>query len=179
MTRLFVFLRAINIGRRRLTMERLREIFADMGFEAPETFIARGNVVVKARRGDPARLERRIEKQLSAVLGYEVATFVRTREELAAIAEAMPFGTSPAGEVYVGFLGRAPVAAARDALQELANGVDDFRVEGREVYWLAPNGMGQSTLSATRLERTLGMPMTMRNLNTVHRLLAKYPSAAP
>ena len=176
--RWFVFLRAINVGGRRLTMDRLAELFVDLGFDAPETFIASGNVVVPAGKGDTARQERRIEKHLSDTLGYTVAAFVRTRAELAAIAAATPFGPAPAGVVYVGFLGSEPGAAARDALGELANGTDDFRVEGREVYWLAPNGMGQSTISAARLERGLGLPMTMRNLNTVHRLLAKYPAEA-
>lgn len=178
--RWFIFLRAINVGGRRVTMDRLRAIFEELGFQATETFIASGNVVLESGAQDDAAgfaaaLERRIEAHLRDRLSYDVDTFVRTRAELAAIAAARPFGPEPGGPVYVGFLGAAPAAAARDALLALGNPIDDFRVEGREVYWLARNGMGQSTFSGARLERTLGLPTTMRNLNTIERLLMKYP----
>ena len=172
--RLFVFLRAINVGGRRVSMDRLRSLFETLGFETPETFIASGNVIVEASGAYRTRLERRIEKHLAAELGYEVAAFVRTREELAAIAEAVPFGPVSRGAVHVGFLVAEPDADASDRVSALGNDVDTFRLVGREVYWLARNGMGRSTITGAQLERALAAPTTMRNLNTVHRLLAKY-----
>ena len=45
MSRLFAFLRAINVGGRTIKMERLRREFEVFGFPGVETFIASGNVV--------------------------------------------------------------------------------------------------------------------------------------
>ena len=172
--RWFAFLRAINVGGHTVKMDRLRSLFEEQGFASVETFIASGNVVFEAGGAAPATLEKRIVAALRKGLGYEVETFLRSRDELAAIARAEPFGPDPDGTVYVGFLRAPPAAAARDALMDFRSDVDDFRVLGREVYWLARGGMSGTTFSGARLERTLGMPTTMRNTNTVHRLLKKH-----
>lgn len=172
--RWFAFLRAINVGGRTVKMERLAALFRELGLEDVETFIASGNVVFRSREKDAAKLERGLEAHLREGLGYDVATFLRTRAELAAIAGRHPFGEDPGGTVYVGFLERAPDAAAARTLSALGNGVDEFDVVGREVYWLARKGLGRSTFSGARLERTLGMATTLRNLNTVTRLLARH-----
>lgn len=173
-TRWFAFLRAINVGGHTVKMERLTALFRELGLEDVETFIASGNVVFRSSETDAAQLERRLEAHLSEALGYEVASFLRTRAELATVADRQPFGEEPGGTVYVGFLARAPEAAAAGALRALGNEVDEFDVLGREVYWLGRKGMGRSTFSGARLERTLGMAATLRNLNTVRRLLEKY-----
>jgi uncharacterized protein (DUF1697 family) len=54
--------------------------------------------------------------------------------------------------------------------------IDDFHVHGREVYWLCRQKMSESAFSGALLEKTIGMPATMRNANTVKRLAAKYPA---
>src|SRR5688500_17382973 len=43
--------------------------------------------------------------------------------------------------VYVGFLGERPGEAAIEKLRASSTGVDEFRVDGREVYWLARRKM--------------------------------------
>jgi uncharacterized protein (DUF1697 family) len=58
------------------------------------------------------------------------------------------------------------------------NEVDDFRVNGREVYWLCRKKIGESSFSGALLEKTMAMPATMRNATTVKRLAAKYRSSA-
>ncbi|HEX6640155.1 MAG TPA: DUF1697 domain-containing protein, partial [Thermoanaerobaculia bacterium] len=117
----------------------------------------------------------RIETAIEAALGFHSATFLRTRDELAAIAATKPFGAEPDGTVYVGFMAGEPSPAALDAVARLSNDVDHFAVVGREVWWLARKGMGQSSVSPAKLEKALGMATTTRNLNTIDRLLAKYP----
>lgn len=167
-------LRAINVGGRTVTMANLRQHFAAGGFGAVETFIASGNVLlntgVRARRAT----EQRIEAMLRAALGYDVATFLRSRGEIAEVAAraAFPAGAmAEAAALNVAFLHAAPTAAATARLLALRNGVDDFRVHGREVYWLSRVRQSQSSFSGAVLERTLGMPATLRGMNTVRRLL--------
>lgn len=172
--RRFAFLRAINVGGRTVKMERLAAIFHDLDFDGVETFIASGNVVFGSKTKDEAKLVRRIEAALEAALGFRSDAFLRTREELAAIASTKPFGASPDGTVYVGFMATEPSHAAAQAVGRLSNDVDLLAVVGREVWWLARQGMGRATVSGAKLEKALGMPTTLRNLNTIDRLLAKY-----
>jgi uncharacterized protein (DUF1697 family) len=178
MPRYVAFLRAVNVGGRVVRMDALRRRLEDAGFGGVETFIASGNVVFDSRPTDAARLEARIEETLEAALGYRVTTFVRTIPELAGVATHEPFAGSPlAGTaLYIAFLKAAPAPAARRALMGFASDVNDFRVRGREVYWLsrgAYGGIGMRGFNGALLEKTLGLAATLRNATTVRTLAAK------
>ncbi|MGH7483828.1 MAG: DUF1697 domain-containing protein, partial [Longimicrobiales bacterium] len=124
-----------------------------------ETFIASGNVVFDVeRQEDQSALERRIEEHLRRELGHEVATFLRTRPQLAESA--------------------AHAAAALAKLEPFRTADDDFATHARELYWLRRGGMSRSAFSGALLEKTLRASATIRNLNTLERLLAKYPPAS-
>lgn len=163
-------LRAINVGGRVVKMERLRQLFSDLGFRDVTTLIASGNVRFTPGRQQPAALERRIEQALADALGFEVTTFVRTSAEIAAIVrtEAMSAGTGES--VLVGFLKAAPDAAARARVTALRTPGDELEVIGRELWWLRRGWISDSTLSGGALEKALGGPMTMRNITTVRKL---------
>jgi uncharacterized protein (DUF1697 family) len=175
MQRYIAFLRAINVGGRQVKMDRLRALFEEMGFEGVETFIASGNVIFDAK-GDAAKLETKIETHLKEALGFEVATFLRTPAELAALAALRPFDDEETAHgLYVGFLKAAPSAEARDKLMSLRTETTDFDVRGREVWWLSRISMADSRISNGTLEKALRMSATFRNVTTVRKLAAKYP----
>jgi uncharacterized protein (DUF1697 family) len=171
------FLRAINVGGHTVRMNELREHFEDLGFDDVATFIASGNVIFEAAGGG-RRLETRIERHLEERLGYEVATFVRSIDELEAVPADVPFAP---GEIdgdghrlYVGFLRESPGSAATAAVRALASDVDALDVVGRELYWLSRVSMRDSPVTGARLEKLIGGPATLRSINTVNRLIAKY-----
>src|SRR5690348_12613948 len=85
------FLRGINLGKRRPEMSELRALFRKMKFTDVATFIASGNVIFASKVADSRRVEAIIEAHLKQALGYEVDTFVRTREEVAAVVAFRPF----------------------------------------------------------------------------------------
>ena len=91
MQRYIAFLRGINLGKRRLPMSQLRDLFEELGFDDVETFIASGNIVFSSKVKDASQLESRIAKHLEASLGYNVDTFVRTAEEVATIGRTRVF----------------------------------------------------------------------------------------
>jgi uncharacterized protein (DUF1697 family) len=174
------FLRAINVGGHTVKMDQLRGLFEALGFSGVETFIASGNVIFRAPARDTSALEQPIEAHLAASLGYKVATFVRTTAEVAGIAGYLPF---PADEIernklYVGFLQAPPGDEALGRLAALCTPLDEFHVQGRELYWLCRTTISRSKVSGAQIERALGMPTTLRNLTTVRKLVAKY-SASP
>ena len=168
--RYVALLRAINVGGRTVKMDRLRSIFADLGLTGVETFIASGNVIFDAPRGSVPRLEARIESGLKDALGFDVTTFIRTPAELAAIG-ARDFSAAPrAAGTFVGFLKDAPAAEAAATLRARSTAIDEFDVDGREVYWICKTSMSLSKFSGNAIEKTLGLPVTMRNITTVRRL---------
>jgi uncharacterized protein (DUF1697 family) len=175
-TRYIAFLRAINVGGRVVTMARLRDVFVGMGFRGVETFIASGNVVFESRATDTAALERKIERALGTALGYEVATFVRTPAEVAAIARYQPFpedALSRAAGLNVGFMAAAPTQAARRGLESLRTTCDQFHINGCELYWLLEKKQSESKISNAVLERAVKARATFRGINTIRRLDAK------
>ena len=180
MPRLIAFLRAINVGGHTVTMERLRKEFEALGLKDVETFIASGNVIFTSRSADLPALEKKIEARLRASLGYEVATFVRTDAEVAAVAGYRPFPGAQIEDgaiVYVGFVERPLDAAAARAVMTFKTETDDFRVKGREVYWLRKTRDSDSPFKYVSLEKKLKIRATFRGLNTVARLAAKHGPA--
>jgi len=173
------FLRAINVGGHTVTMERLRALFASMGFEDVETFIASGNVVFDAAgRATPASLEAKIAKALAAALGYEVATFVRATHDLPAIAAYKPFPAAamaaPGASLYVGFLAAPLGATAKKQLLSMRTDADDLHHHGREIYWLGRRGFANAEFAPGKMEKALEIRATFRNVTTVTKMAAKY-----
>ncbi len=177
MARYIAFLRAINVGGRNVKMADLRQHFEAIGFSQVETYIASGNVVFETAVEDTAVLEERIATSLRAALGYEVATFIRTEDELAAVAQEIPFlpvDLEAAAALNVAFLHNTLPRQVEGKLKALTTEIDTFAVQGREIYWLCRVKQSESKFSNVVLEKTLGMPATMRGINTIRKMDAKY-----
>ena len=123
-------------------------------------------------------MERRIEAALQAALGYEVTTFILSPSELAQVAAYRPFKDADldaAGNaLYIAFLADRPADAAQRKLLSFASAVDSFHVAGREAYWLCRKKFSESEFSGAKLEKTLGMPSTVRNVTTIRKIAAKF-----
>jgi uncharacterized protein (DUF1697 family) len=173
------FLRAINVGGHTVKMETLRGLFEALGFSNVETFIASGNVVFDSgHSSDPKALERQIEDSLKAALGYSVATFIRTLPGLAELARYQPFpASSLAAEgsgVYIAFVASSLSPQAEQKLLAFNSQADVFHVHGCEIYWLRQGRFSESEFSGALLEKTIGMPATVRNSTTILKMVSKY-----
>lgn len=177
MSRTFAFLRAINVGGHTVTMERLRELFSELGLRKVETFIASGNVIFDGGKLQEAALRKRIEHHLREALGYEVVTFLRSQGELVELVKGCPFSESEvtaAKALNVALL-QAPLTPEAEArLQSLRTDVDAFLARGREVWWLCQMKQSESKFSNAVFEKALGHKTTFRGFNTLERLTAKY-----
>lgn len=177
MTRYFAFLRAINVGGHVVKMDRLRQIFESLGFSNVETFIASGNVIFESTSKNLKTLEKKTENELREALGYEVVTFIRTQPELIEIANYQPFrkaDLAAAVSLNIVFLGETPDEESKQRLMALRTQWDDLRLHGREIYWLGRKKQSESTISNAVFNKTLGQPATVRGLNTVKQMAAKY-----
>lgn len=164
------FLRAINIGGRRIKGPELCAPFAAMGFEDPRSFRASGNVVFGAGRkpGEP-----RIEEGLEKALGYEVAVFLRSPPEMEALASVEPF--EPGAKFHVMFLKKLPPAGVQDEVLALSTDDDRLAFGERELFWRPRGRMLESELDLKRVGNLIGLN-TMRTNGTVAQIAAKYLS---
>lgn len=178
MPKYVAFLRAINVGGHTVKMDHLRSLFEAMGFSNVETFIASGNVIFESRSNNTKALEHKIQSALEVDLGYKVLTFIRSISELAAVARYKPFPdtelTTDGNILYIGFVADDPGEERVQRLLSFASAVDEFHIYGREVYWLCRKKLGDSDFYGPKFEKTLGMPATLRNSNTVVKIALKY-----
>jgi len=175
MTPYIAFLRAINVGGHVVKMDVLRGLFESLGFLTVETFIASGNVLFETNLN--SNLEKKIESKLREALGYDVATFIRTAAELQAVANYKAFAQSQldaATAFNVAFLKESLDDNLNQKVMSLRTDIDDFHGHGRELYWLCKKKQSESTFSNAVLEKTLGSPSTIRGVNTIQKITAKY-----
>jgi len=170
------FLRAINLGPRRVKMARLVEIVEGLGYESVWTHINSGNVVFDAG-GSAGDLERALESALEAALGFEATTFVRTAAELRRAIAAEPFEVAPGDTYFLTFLKARPTAAKRRALEALTNAFDTLVVDGRNVHWRMHGKSTDTRLRTKDWERIVGRHRsTSRNMTMLRNLGAKLPA---
>jgi uncharacterized protein (DUF1697 family) len=178
MPKYVAFLRAINVGGHTVKMDLLRRLFEDLEFANVETFIASGNVIFDSPSKSPKALEKKVEKYLRERLGYEVATFIRSIAEVAAIAGYQPFPDTElqaeGNTLYIGFLADEPSDEARHKLLSLKTEADEFQVSGRQFYWLCRKKISESGITGSLIAKTLKMEATLRNSTTVRKIAAKY-----
>jgi uncharacterized protein (DUF1697 family) len=176
MIRYVALLRGINTGGHRVKMDRLRELFKEIRFDDVQTFIASGNLIFSADEVDPGTLEDEIRDHLECALGFPVPTFLRTLPELAEVGGfESPDHTGERDSTYVVFLRKPAGEKVRENLAALESDMDSFRFEGREIFYLIHGKLSESPLFGTGIGKALGgAEHTMRNMNTVRRLLAKH-----
>jgi len=173
MARLIVLLRGVNLaGRNRVAMSRLREALEESGFENVSTYVQSGNVVLSSKFA-PKRIGAEVERLIAERFDLDIRVVVRTRAELAAVAERNPLGkvaTNP--KLYqVSFLEKPPSAEVVRKLEATAAGKEQVVHVGRELYAWHPDGIGRSKLAALLAGKGLGVTATARNWTTVTRLL--------
>jgi uncharacterized protein (DUF1697 family) len=162
------FLRAINIGGRRIKGPELCAPFAAMGFEDPRAFRASGNVVFGAPRKPSVP---KLENGLEEALGYEVIVFLRTAPEMHALAALEPF--EPGARFHVMFLKKLPPKARQDEALALSTDDDRLAFGERELFWRPRGRMMESGLDLQRVGKLIG-ENTMRTNGTVEQIAAKY-----
>lgn len=164
-------LRAINIGGKRgVPMEALRAVFTELGARDVVTYIQSGNVVYVP----PARKKLGSEALAAAIearFGFAVPVVLRSAEALERTFTSNPFlrRGEDRKHAHVAFLSAAPKLAAIDAGARSPG--DEAAIVADDLYLHFPNGVGKSKVTTEWMDRTLGVTSTVRNWNTVERLL--------
>ncbi len=171
------FLRAVNVGRRRVPMSRLVAVCEGLGYADVWTFVNSGNVVFDTT-GARASVEAAMENALERQFGFECTTFVRTAKQLKTALDADPFPLTAGDTHFVTFLKHAPTASDAARLEGLSNDVDTLVVHGADVHWRMRGRSTDSRLAKRDWERILGpLSSTSRNVTMLTKMVAKLDAA--
>jgi uncharacterized protein (DUF1697 family) len=168
-------LRGINVGgNNRLPMADLRAMMSELGLSDVKTVLQSGNAVFRTSM-DPAELELLLEAETKKRFGFAPAYFVRTADEWASIVARNPFteeGDRDPGHLLVICLRQPADPDQVIAVQQAVKGPERIHADGRQLYVVYPDGIGESKLATTRGWTKLGGVGTGRNWNTVLKLAA-------
>jgi len=170
--RYVAFLRAINVGDRRIKMAELAQVFGDSGCSNVSTFIASGNVIFDSE-SPPVVAD--LEAAFLAKFGFLSEIFLRDREQIKALLAAVPWSESD-GVVEVSFLGSPPPLGAARELKNTAVAPERLLVSGSEVLFLRVGGGVPTTHKEATSMRILDMKMTRRGMRTVANIYNKFMS---
>jgi uncharacterized protein (DUF1697 family) len=171
MTINILLLRAINVGgNNMIKMTELKAMLETMGFGRVQTYIQSGNVVFESEERVDV-LRSRIEQEITKTFGLSVTVVLRTAAEWERIIENNPYAEvelAKGWSVHLSLLTQVPSQEGIEKLCSCEIGVDEYHIEGNEVYVLFRQSILDSKLSK-HLSK-LGVSMTMRNWNTIKKL---------
>jgi uncharacterized protein (DUF1697 family) len=167
-------LRGINVGgNKKIPMAALRELMQGLGYADVVTHLQSGNAVFSSAR-QPQTLARAIADGISTEFAMDVKVVIRTAAQLTDVAERSPLPDGPENpsRFFVAFLSAAPDPAAVSEMESMSFDPDRIWISGAEAFVSCPAGAGDTKLTNSFLEKRLGVTATMRNWNTVTKLVA-------
>lgn len=167
-------LRGINLGgTNRLPMKDLAGFFRKAGCEQVRTWLQSGNVVFQAVSTDAPFIVQSVSESISEQFGLEVPIVTRTLEDLEQVVQGNPFlgETVETKFLHVSFLKDLPVPSRFESLSADRSPPDRFQIIGRNVFLYLPNGVARTKLTNQYFDSKLKTISTVRNWNTVLKLL--------
>jgi uncharacterized protein (DUF1697 family) len=163
--------RGINVGGKNiLKMKDLDELLETLGAQQVKTYVQSGNVVLQSMEA-PSQLSEKINQAVQEEYGFATQVLLLTQSEFEDAIRRNPFPQAESfpKTMHLGFLVQESENPKLIELEQLKASGEEFLLKGKVFYLHAPNGIGRSKL-AEKIEKHLGVPMTMRNWNTVCKL---------
>ncbi len=171
--------RGINVGpSKRIAMADLRALLGELGYTGVKTHLQSGNAVFATTPVKARTAAADIEEAVQEAIGVQSTVVLRSAKEFARavddalLLEAM---TDPS-KFLVGFFGGKPARARLDAVAAQDHAPDQVAFTATEVYLWCPNGVLDSPFSKVKWDREVGVPVTMRNWNTVTKVRGMLPA---
>lgn len=177
MTTYLAFLRAINLGSKRVfPKDDIRRVVTDAGFAEVRTHINTGNVAFASAMRSRARIEGSLERAFLADRGFEVPAIVFSTAEFASIASdaaELSAARPDLARHYVYLLKDEPHAAAVDEIEATSSDAGEMIVRGRVAHALLGPGYQDGAVDPLRAAKLLGVA-TSRNATVVAAIAAKW-----
>lgn len=150
-------------------MVELVSVLQAMGFNNIQTYIQSGNVVFNHSQKLNADTAKKISLKILQQFDFEPTVVLLDSAALQLAISNNPFSTSNPKALHFFFFDTPPASENIEKLQALRTESEQIMLGDHVLYLYAPDGIGRSKLAAN-IEKTLGVPLTARNWNTVKKL---------
>ena len=168
-------LRGINVsGHRMIKMETLKIALEKIGFQNVQTYIQSGNVFIDIDEENSAKVGFIIKQEIQKTFGHDVPVVVIARNDLELCLKNNPFlkiQDADCKKLYVAFISTVLKSEHLNDLKISNFKPDEAVIDGSRIYIKYEVGAGKTKLDQNYIEKKLNVVATIRNLNTVSKLL--------
>ena len=171
-------LRGINVsGHNMIKMDALKKMLETIGFTNVITYIQSGNVFVETDDESAFGVGFKIKQEIFKVFGHDVPIIVINKNDLELCLKNNPFLKGKdvdTKKLYVAFISKELPSAAINELKISQFKPDEAVIDGNKIFIKYDVGAGKTRLDQKYIEKKLNVTATMRNWNTVNKLLEMY-----
>lgn len=171
-------LRGINVsGHNMMKMEALKSMLEKIGFTNVITYIQSGNVFVETEDESGFGVGFKIKQEIFKTFGHDVPVIVINKNDLEMCLKNNPFLKDKdvdTKKLYVAFISKELPSSAINELKISQFKPDEAVIDGNKIFIKYDVGAGKTRLDQKYIEKKLNVTATMRNWNTVNKLLEMY-----
>ncbi|HSD14028.1 MAG TPA: DUF1697 domain-containing protein [Flavobacterium sp.] len=171
-------LRGINVsGHNMIKMEDLKALLERIGFVNVRTYIQSGNVFIDSEEEHGQSVGFKIKQEIFKEWGYDVPIIVITKEDLEASLKNNPYLKEKdvdTKKLYFTFISKELNDNSIHELKISQVKPDEAVIDKNRIYIKYAVGAGKTRFDQKYIEKKLNVTATMRNLNTVTKLLEMY-----
>lgn len=158
-------------GKNKVPMAQLREVLTKAGFGNVRTYIQSGNALVDTNL-PTKEVEARVHGLIKKHIGPDLVVVARTGTQLQKVLDENPFKRGyDLSRVFFVLFAELPPPKKVEALLVRDFSPQRLAITKRAAYMYLPGTYGRGTLSGNFLETRLGVSATMRNFNTMSKLI--------
>ena len=178
MTKHLALLRGINVsGHNMIKMDTLKSLLETLGYQNIETYIQSGNVFLETTEENPNSIGFAIKQEIFKQLGFDVPVIVISKPDLEKCLTNNPFFKEKnidTKKLYVAFISKELNNNALNDLKISQFKPDEAFIDGNRIYMKLETGAGSTKLTQKYIEKKLNLTATVRNWNTVNKLLEMF-----
>lgn len=171
-------LRGINVsGHHIIKMDALQKALESIGFNRVRTYIQSGNVFVDCLEADSNAVAFDIKQQIFKVFGFDVPVLVISKNDLLACLKNNSFLVQPnmdTKKLYVAFVSKLLSPQSIHELKMSNIKPDEVVIDESRIYIKYEVSPAKTKLDQKYIEKKLNVVATIRNWNTVNKLLEMY-----
>jgi len=160
-----------------IKMEALKTTLETIGFTNVVTYIQSGNVFVETEEESGFGVGFKIKQEIFKTFGHEVPVIVIGKNDLELCFKNNPFLKQKdvdTKKLYVAFISKELSSSAINELKISQFKPDEAVIDGNRIFIKYDIGAGKTRLDQKYIEKKLNVTATIRNWNTVTKLLEMF-----
>jgi uncharacterized protein (DUF1697 family) len=173
-----VLLRGINVsGTKMIKMENLKKSLEEIGYTNARTYIQSGNVFIDSEEESANKIAFDTKQQIFKTFGFDVPCIVLNKLDLENCFSKNPFlkeKECDTKKLYVAFVSKDLTDQSIHDLKISAIKPDEVAIVENKIFIKYFHNAGKTRLDANYIEKKLTLHATIRNWNTVTKLLEMF-----